>query len=210
MSSNAEWLEPTRRNPAIMENCAVKEKDEQVELRRVECFLTEPLFRRILRRVFPDRRKRERRLAPPLVGYLGTASSSKPYDLGDISLTGFCLLTDERWIPGTEMPITLQRTDLPLEDDLDCFTVQATVVRCGKDGVGFSIALSEEDSLAAHGNALQVKWVTRGQMEQVLQRLKVQPGSQRRPMEGPIPAESSTGAPGKAGGELKAAFEGGR
>jgi hypothetical protein len=208
MSSNAEWLEPSQRNAAVTENGAGKQDDGQIELRRVKCSLTEPLFKRILRRVFPDQRKQHRHLAPPLVGYLGTASSSKPYDLGDISLTGFCLLTDERWIPGTELPITLQRTNLPLENDGDCFTVQATVVRCGKDGVGFSIALCEEDSLAAHGNPLRVRWVTRMQMEQFLQRLKVQPAS--KGVEEAIPAEPTNGMRAKAGTRLNAAFQGGR
>ena len=208
MSSNAEWLEPSRRNAAIRESDGGKKNDEQVELRRVECLLTESLFKRILRRVFPDQRKQERQPVPPLVGYLGTASSSKPYDLGDISLTGFCLLTDERWIPGTEMPITLQRTNLPSEKDMHSFTVQATVVRCGKDGVGFSIALCEEDSLAANGNPLRVKWVTRAQMDQFLERLKVQPGSAR--VKEPIPAESTAVARPNARARLNAAFQGGR
>ncbi|MGA9587825.1 MAG: PilZ domain-containing protein [Terracidiphilus sp.] len=183
--------------------------NEQIELRRVECFLTESLFKRILRRVFPDRRKQERLPVPPLVGYLGTVSSSKQYDLGDISLTGFCLLTDERWIPGTEMPITLQRTNLPQENDNDSFTVQATVVRCDKDGVGFSIVLCEEDSLAAYGNPLRVKWVTRAQMEQFLQRLKEQPESQEPAVEGPIPAESTAVRQARPGARLKAAFDDG-
>ena len=74
---------------------------EQIELRRVECFVTESLLKRILRRIFPDQRKQERMPSPPLVAYLGTQSASRPYDIGDISLTGFCLLTSERWMPGT-------------------------------------------------------------------------------------------------------------
>jgi hypothetical protein len=210
MSSNGQGPEPKTRNAAVAENGTGTKDDEQIELRRVECFLTESLFKRILRRVFPDRRKQERLPVPPLVGYLGTASSSKRYDLGDISLTGFCLLTDERWIPGTEMPITLQRTNLPSENDNDSFTVQATVVRCDKDGVGFSIVLCEEDSLAAYGNPLRVKWVSRAQMEQFLQRLKQQPGSQGIPAEGPIPAEPKAGAPARTRARLNAAFQGGR
>jgi hypothetical protein len=198
------------RYAAVAENAIGTQNDEEIELRRVECFLTESLFKRILRRVFPDRRKQERLPVPPLVGYLGTASSSKTYELGDISLTGFCLLTDERWIPGTEMPITLQRTNLLTEEDSDCFTVQATVVRCDKDGVGFSIVLCEEDSLAAYGNPLRVKWVTHAQMEQFLQRLKEQPGTNGSPVEGPNSAESTAGAQARAQARLNAAFEGGR
>ena len=181
--------------------------NEKIELRRVECFLTESLFKRMLRRMFPDQRKHERLPVPPLVGYLGTANSSDPYPLGDISLTGFCLLTDERWIPGTEMPITLQSRNLPAENERESFTVQATVVRCGPDGVGFSIVLSEENSQAAYGNPLRVQWVTRIEMETYLKRLKEQSGSQTPKLEEGV----STSAPGsgvRAG--LKAAFEGSR
>ena len=147
---------------------------------------------------------------PPLVGYLGTASSSKPYELGDISLTGFCLLTDERWIPGTEMPITLQTTNLPSEKDLDCFTVQATVVRCGKDGVGFSIVLCEEESrCSAWQSAAREMGNARGDGTVPA----TSQGATRVPElqeEGPIPAEPTAACPAGAQGRLKAAFEGGR
>ena len=208
MSSNEQRPEPKTRYAAVAENGTGTKNGEQIELRRVECFLTESLFKRILRRVFPDRRKQERLPVPPLVGYLGTASSSKSYDLGDISLTGFCLLTDERWIPGTEMPITLQRTNLPSESDIDCFTVQATVVRCDREGVGFSIVLCEENSQAAYGNPLHVKWVTKVEMERFLKRLKEQPGSQLP--QGEVPARSVAGAMVTTRAKLKTAFEGGR
>jgi hypothetical protein len=128
----------------------------------------------MLRQVFPDQRKQERLPLPPLVGYLGTARASKPYELGNISLTGFCLLTDERWIAGTEMPITLQRTNLPAQDEAGSFTVQATVVRSDDEGVGFSIVLSEEESNAAYGNSLRVKWITKAAMAEFLNCLKEQ------------------------------------
>ena len=207
MSSNVQGRETEVRNTAAAGNGVGSRDDEQIQLHRVECILSESLFKRILRRVFPDQRKQERQLLPPLVGYLGTTNASKPYDLGDISLTGFCLLTDERWIPGTEMPVTLRRMKLPPEEELDCFTVQATVVRCGENGVGFSIVLSEEESNAAFGNSLRVRWVTRAEMEQFLQRLKEQPGSEEIQVE--EPAATTSGAPARAGGQLKAAFEGG-
>ena len=180
--------------------------DETIELRRVACHLTESLFKRILRAVFPDQRKDDRHLEPPLVGYLGTLQGSKPYEIGDISLSGFCLLTDERWEAGTEMPVTLQRKSLPDGDKFETFTVQATVVRCGEDGVGFSIVLVEDESQAAYGNPLRVRWVTRLEMEQFLKSLKEQPVAG-------VPAEAgqgrkmpAAGAPVAARGRLKAAF----
>jgi hypothetical protein len=158
--------------------------------------------------MFPDQRKQERLPTPPLVGYLGTASASKPYDVGDISLTGFCLLTGERWEPGTEMPITLRRTNLQCADDPECFTVQATVVRSDGDGVGFSIVLSEEESNAVRGNPLRVKWMSRPEMEQFLRSLKapevLDGSSQDDILKDKESAHSGRGA------QLNAAFEGGR
>lgn len=182
--------------------------NEKIELRRVECHLSESLLKRILRRIFPDERKQERLPAPPLVAYLGTASASRPFELSDISMTGFCLLTDERWMPGTEMPITLQSRNLPAENEGESFTVQATVVRCGEGGVGFSIVLCEEDSQAAYGNPLHVRWVTRAEMEMYLKRLTEQPGSQTPQIEKPVQTESAAGS--RSSGSLRAAFEGGR
>jgi hypothetical protein len=202
MSSNVEWPEAMRRRVAVADSRSGSRNNEQ------KCFLTESLVKRILRRVFPDQRKQQRQPVPPLVGYLGTAHSSNPYELGDISLTGFCLLTDERWIPGTEMPITLQRTNPSSGEDLDSFTVQATVERCGKEGVGFSVVLSEENSQAAYGNPLQVRWVTRAQMEEFLERLQEKPSSQEVNGNVSAPVVSTNG--GTAGSRLNTVFEGGR
>lgn len=186
------------------------ENFEKIELRRVECHLTDSLWKRMLRLIFPDQRKQERLPKPPLVGYLGTARASKPYDLGDISLTGFCLLTGERWIPGTEMPITLRRTNLPVQDDKDSFTVQATVVRSDGEEVGFSIVLSEEDSKAVHGNPLRVKWMSKAEMEQLLERLKGMPESELPDGRSQIPVRPAASAQSGAGAQLNAAFESGR
>lgn len=152
---------------------------EVVEVRRVQCDVAEPLFKRLLRKLFPDQRKQERILVPPLVGYLGSVRSTKPYEVGDISLSGFCLLTEERWTPGTEMPITLERRAVG-DVDSEYFTVQATVVRCGSDGVGFSILLSESESNAAHGNRLRVRWASKTEMARFLWSLREQPDLQAK------------------------------
>jgi hypothetical protein len=182
---------------------------DRIELRRVECRLTESLWKRMLRRMFPDQRKQERLPTPPLVGYLGTANASNPYDVGDISLTGFCLLTGERWVAGTEMPITLKRTNLQGADDDACFTVQATVVRCDGDGVGFSIVLSEEESNAVRGNPLRVKWMSRPEMEQFLGFLKAGPEVRDGSSQDDILKDKESAHSGR-GAQLNAAFEGGR
>ena len=171
MSSSAQVLEPGHVHTGKRAEAA----EDGVELRRVSCYVTESLLKRVLRKLFPDQRKHERLPVPPLVGYLGTAKASKPYELSDVSLSGFCMLTDERWTPGTEMPITLQRSSDLGADGPECFTVQATVVRCGNDGVGFSIVLCEEDSQAVYGNPMRVRWMTRSDMERFLKNIKGRP-----------------------------------
>lgn len=194
----------------VANGCREKEHsapgEDRVELRRVACHLTESLFKRILRKVFPDERRDDRQVQPPLVGYLGIAGASKPYRVGDISLSGFCMLTDERWLPGTEMPITLERTSLPDENTPENFTVQATVVRCGDGGVGFSIVLSESASKAMYGNPLRIRWVSRAEMKSFLESLKEQPEADTAQDAGET---RRAGAP-VAGGRMKPAFEGTR
>jgi hypothetical protein len=162
------------------------------------------LLDRILRKIFPDERKSERYQGPPLVGHLGMAHNSRPFEVADISVSGFCLLTDERWETGTEMPITLRRTDLPEGSEAEGFTVQATVTRRGAGSVGFSIALVEQESHAILGNPLHVRWITRGQMQEFLNRIKGPVADQGNAQE---ETRINTGVQVKPG--LKAAFEGG-
>lgn len=134
--------------------------------------LKEPLFKRILRKIFPDQRKQPRLPAPPLVGYLGTMRGSRPFEVADVGLGGFSLVTGERWEPGTEMPITLQRFNVGADEPEDRFTVQATAVRWTEDGVAFSIVLFEEESNAVSDNPLQVSWASREDMKLFLNRMK--------------------------------------
>jgi hypothetical protein len=161
----------------------------------------ESLFKRLLRKMFPDQRKQPRVPIPPLVGYLGTVRGSRPFEVGDISMSGFSLITDERWEPGTEMPVTLLRTNIAPDQHEDRFTIQATAVRSTEDGVAFSVLLSEEESKAVSDNPLQVPWASRNEMRLFLERLK-----------GPQEAESPR-VVGQAGGveldSIRAAFNAG-
>jgi len=134
--------------------------------------VNESLFKRLLRKMFPDQRKQPRVPVPPLVGYLGTVRGSRPFEVGDISLSGFSLVTEERWEPGTEMPITLQRTNVAPDEREDRFTIQATAVRTTGDGVAFSVVLSEEESVAVSDNPFRVPWASRKEMRMFLERLK--------------------------------------
>lgn len=95
--------------------------------------------KRFMRWMCPERRIGTRYPAPPMIAFLGTVRSSQEYRIGDVSVTGFYMVTEDRWVPGTVVPITLERTDQ--EDARPSLTVNATVVRNGSDGVGFSFVL---------------------------------------------------------------------
>lgn len=96
----------------------------------------EPLMKRLFRWLVPDQRVANRHAMPPLLAYLGLVRSSKQYQVGDISIAGFYMITEERWIIGTGFPVTLERTDA--EGEGHTLTLFSTVVRTGEDGVGFT------------------------------------------------------------------------
>src|SRR6185437_3027360 len=62
----------------------------------------------LIRKMFPDQRRYQRVVVPHIVAYLGNAHASRPYQILNISIGGFCMSGEEHWSPGTEMPITLQ------------------------------------------------------------------------------------------------------
>lgn len=91
------------------------------------------------------------------------------------------MLTRERWLPGTYMPVSLERVDLFGKRRGEFITVQAMVVRNGEDGVGFAFLLGnaegeETDSL------LGARWVTKRAMAEFLVGLK-QTGTDEMPAE---------------------------
>ncbi|MGA8086099.1 MAG: hypothetical protein WCA10_02260 [Terracidiphilus sp.] len=96
----------------------------------------DPLIKRLMRWIVPDQRVAKRHGMPPVVAYLGMVHSSKVYKVGDISIAGFFMVTEERWIPGTGFPVTLERTDDGARGET--LTVYSTVIRIGAGGVGFS------------------------------------------------------------------------
>jgi hypothetical protein len=107
-----------------------------------------PRLERIVRRLFPDQRRYARLVVPNVVAYLGRAHATRPYRIADISVGGFCMQSDQSWTVGTEIPITLQREDWDGDESSQSVTVQAMVVRCGQQEIGFSIALLENETIA--------------------------------------------------------------
>lgn len=122
-SRQAEQIKATRPSNVLPERMRSRAKD---------------LFtKRFMRWMCPERRIGNRYPAPPLIAYLGTVRSSQEYRIGDVSITGFYMVTEDRWVPGTVVPIILERTDL--EGARQSLTVNAIVVRNGSDGVGFAL-----------------------------------------------------------------------
>jgi hypothetical protein len=85
----------------------------------------------------PDARKSNRLGRPPLVAYFWDGGEPVAHAVQNISPTGFYLLTRERWLLGTLIMMTLQRTSTD-STRADCSViVMSKVVRYGDDGVGF-------------------------------------------------------------------------
>ncbi|MGH9520489.1 MAG: PilZ domain-containing protein, partial [Terriglobales bacterium] len=84
-----------------------------------------------------ERRQTDRFPLPGLVGYHWSGSTPAPQLIGNISKSGFFLVTEERPMPGTRILVTLQRSGSSGSDPDDVLAVQSRVVRWGPDGVGF-------------------------------------------------------------------------
>ena len=89
-----------------------------------------------------DRRRASRHSLPGLVAYHWTGGAPKAYHIGDISDTGFYLLTDERPFLETIVLMTLQITGSDGENPGTSIAVRTKVVRWGADGVGLAFVLS--------------------------------------------------------------------
>ncbi|MGC2163713.1 MAG: PilZ domain-containing protein [Silvibacterium sp.] len=85
-----------------------------------------------------DARKNSRRKTPPLAAYFWDGGNPVAHTVQNISPTGFYLATTERWLLGTLIMMTLQRTSGdPSKPDCSVI-VMSKVVRYGEDGVGFA------------------------------------------------------------------------
>ena len=117
-----------------------------------------------------DRRRSQRQPLPGLVAYYWTGSAPRAYQIADISNSGFYLLTEERWFPGTMVLMTLQRTDSAGKNLDDSIAVQSRVVRWGSDGLGLAFVVSRAD---ANGrDAIRENGVDKKTLERFLSRLK--------------------------------------
>ena len=91
-----------------------------------------------------ETKRAERRPAQGFVAHYRVGRSSRQGDIKNISSTGLFLLTEERWVPGTVVSLTLQM-QTPLEAISEHpITVEAKTVLWGEDGVGFSFVLPDD------------------------------------------------------------------
>jgi hypothetical protein len=111
---------------------------------------------RVLRWLFPelvireaakprDRRRADRQSLPNLIAYFFTGGAPEPQKIRNISVTGFYLQTEDRWMPGTVVRMTLQKMGSKGDDPSDTITVNSRIVRWGPDGEGFEFILTDLD-----------------------------------------------------------------
>lgn len=87
-----------------------------------------------------DRRRKERKESPKLAAYFWTNARPVKQAVRDVSPTGFYLVTEERWYPGTLVMMTLQTEDAEKKS----VAVQSKAVRWGDDGVGLMFILPDK------------------------------------------------------------------
>ncbi len=118
-----------------------------------------------------DRRRASRQPLPGLVAYYWTGSAPRAYQIADISASGFYLLTEERWFPGTMVLMTLQRTDGSGKNLDDSIAVQSRVVRWGSDGLGLAFVVSRSIDPTS-GDSIRENGVDKKTLERFISRLK--------------------------------------
>jgi PilZ domain len=92
-----------------------------------------------------DRRRADRQSLPGLIAYFFTGGAPEPHKIRNISVTGFFLETEDRWMPGTVVRMTLQKLGSKGDDPSDTITVNSRIVRWGPDGEGFEFILTDLD-----------------------------------------------------------------
>lgn len=118
------------------------EDEEEMSLKlRVLCWLYPDLHLDKVKQKRSEERRAVRLPSPGLVAYFFTGGSPRPHPIKDISVTGFYMCTNERWLPGTIIRVTLQMVDPRPDGGRDSITVHSRVVRWGPDGGGFEFVL---------------------------------------------------------------------
>ena len=96
-----------------------------------------------------DRRRAARRYVPGMIAHYFTGGAPKPKDVADISMSGMYLLTDDRWMPGTMIQMTLQKPCARGEKK-QSINVLSRIVRRGSDGVAAEFIMPEALNRISH------------------------------------------------------------
>lgn len=93
-----------------------------------------------------ERRRDDRIRAPDLEVSFPSGTGQNRASIKDISDTGVYIVTKERWLPGTDVSLTLE-SKIPV-DGRACHSVQleARTVRHGEDGVGLTFVRNEAEA----------------------------------------------------------------
>ena len=120
-----------------------------------------------------DHRKAHRMKSPLLVAYYWDGSSPISHPIQNISSTGFYLSTKERWLPGTMVTMTLQRTDIAHANpgSEPHIPVLSKVIRLDEDGVGFAFVPLEPQE-----GSLKSRPVGQKTLNRFLEQLKLDRG----------------------------------
>jgi hypothetical protein len=89
-----------------------------------------------------DRRRAYRLSRPDLVAYFFTGGAPRPHRIENISVTGFLMQTDDLWMPGTVIRMTLQKMGTRGDRPGDSITVHSRMVRRAPGGGAFEFVLS--------------------------------------------------------------------
>ena len=121
----------------------------------------------------PEHRKAQRTKAPLLVAYYWDGSVPASHQIQNISSTGFYVVTKERWLPGTMVTVTLQRTDMARENSgtEPHISVLSKVVRLDEYGVGFDFI-----PLEPHPGDLKSRPAGKKALTRFLEQLKLDQG----------------------------------
>ena len=96
-----------------------------------------------------DPRRGSRDKSPLLVAFFWDGGNPVAHKVKNISSSGFFLDTTERWLIGTLIMMTLQRTSTD-PDTPDCSViVMSKVIHHGEDGVGFAFIPVESSGAPA-------------------------------------------------------------
>ena len=76
-----------------------------------------------------------------MVGYFYSSGKAEPHEISNFSVTGFYMKTDERFLPGTVIRVTLQVAGTDGTNPGDSLTLHSRVVNWDEHGGGFEFVL---------------------------------------------------------------------